>query len=110
MFPEVVEHWRSLGNWTQQWTTLRNVIDLFVRLGVDAPAAVLLGAVRAADTAAPAFGPDAESLAAARGLLLSRLGPARFTSEAALGESMSADDVVAFACAELRRAGAALVS
>lgn len=104
MFPNVVEHWHRLGNWTQQWTTMRNVIELFVRVGVDEPAAVLLGAVEGAATAAPVFGADAERLAAARQTLASRFGEAATAAAAARGQTMGPDSVVAFACHELRRA------
>ncbi|MDP8971089.1 MAG: AfsR/SARP family transcriptional regulator [Actinomycetota bacterium] len=103
MFLRVVEHWHGVGNWTQQWTTLRNVIELFVRLGADIPAAVLLGALRVADTAAPLFGTDAQRIAAASRLLESRLGRQRFTAATARGETMTGDQAVAFACTELRQ-------
>jgi predicted ATPase/DNA-binding SARP family transcriptional activator len=108
MFPSVVEHWHRLGNWTQQWTTMRNVIELFVRVEMDQPAAVLLGAVEAAATAAPVFGPDAERLAATRQTLASRLGEGTTAAAAARGQTMASDAVVAFACRELRRALATL--
>lgn len=32
-FDAVIRYWRTTGNWTQQWTTLRNVADLFDALG-----------------------------------------------------------------------------
>lgn len=108
MFLQVVEHWYDIGNWTQQWTTLRNVIDLFVQLGADTPAAVLLGAVQATDTAAPTFGSDAKLLTAAGRVLQTRLGWQRFSAATARGEAMTDDQTVAFACTELRRAGGRL--
>jgi predicted ATPase/DNA-binding SARP family transcriptional activator len=104
MFLMVVQHWHRVGNWTQQWTTLRNVIDLLVRLGADRPAAVLLGAVRAAHTAAPIYGTDAQRMDTAARLLHRRLGPHPFTAGTARGEAMTGDQAVGFACAELRRA------
>ena len=32
-FDTVIRYWRTTGNWTQQWTTLRNVADLLETLG-----------------------------------------------------------------------------
>lgn len=108
MFLQVVEHWHAVGNWTQQWTTLRNVIDLFVRIGADTPAAVLLSALRAADTAAPLYGSDAHRLAADARLLHSRLGAQLFSAATAQGETMTGDEVVAYTCAQLRQAAGTL--
>ena len=94
LFAEVIDHWHRSGNRTQQWTTLRNVVELLVRLGADGHAALLDAAVESRATAAPAFGEAAERLARARDLLRERLGGARRTDEgAALGD----DEVVALA-------------
>ncbi|MEX2619858.1 MAG: hypothetical protein WD250_06540 [Egibacteraceae bacterium] len=35
-FADVIDGWRRSGNWTQQWTTLRNFVELLVRLEADA--------------------------------------------------------------------------
>jgi len=104
MMLEAIRHWQRAGNWTQQWTTLRNVIEVFVRLGADAPAAVLMGGVEAAATAAPVFGPDAERMADARRMLGSRLGSRALARLTAQGEAMEPRTVIRFACAELTRA------
>jgi predicted ATPase/class 3 adenylate cyclase len=32
-YRDLIEHWRRIGAWTQQWTTLRNAADLFDQLG-----------------------------------------------------------------------------
>jgi ATP/maltotriose-dependent transcriptional regulator MalT len=37
---EVIDHWHRAGNWTQQWTTLRNVVEPLIRLGADDHAVV----------------------------------------------------------------------
>lgn len=105
-FLEVIRLWYTAGNWSQQWTTLRNVIELFVRLGVDRPAAVLLAALQVAPTAAPPFGPDAERLAYARQTLTSRLDAGAFAAAVAHGQAMEPEAVVDFAVAELHRARA----
>jgi predicted ATPase/DNA-binding SARP family transcriptional activator len=75
-FPEVIRHWRRAGDWTHQWTTLRNLVVLLVDLGADELAAQLYGAQRTADTGA--YGADAARLADARDTLSDRLGPACF--------------------------------
>jgi hypothetical protein len=107
LFLEVIPLWQRAGNWTQQWTTVRNVIELFVRLGVNRPAAVLIGAVEAATTAAPVFGADAERLTHARQTLTSRLGARELAAAIAEGEAMPPEAVIRYTCAELRRALAA---
>lgn len=63
---EAVEHWSQAGNWTQQWITLRNVIDLLIRLEGHEQAAVLYGALTASGTATPAYGADAAKADRAR--------------------------------------------
>lgn len=103
MVLEAIRHWQHAGNWTQQWTTLRNVIELFVRLGAHEPAAVLMGGVEAAVTAAPVFGLDAERMTEARRTLSTRLGSPALASLTAQGEAMEPPSVVRFACAELTR-------
>jgi predicted ATPase/DNA-binding SARP family transcriptional activator len=52
-YREVVDYFARTGNWTHQWTTLRNLADLLRRLGDDQPADVLDAASdRAPDAAA----------------------------------------------------------
>jgi hypothetical protein len=97
----VIEHWHQAGNWTQQWTTLRNVIDLLVRLHRDHYAAVLHGAVTSRTNAAPVFGADAERLERARLVLTERLGQDAFASTTALGAALHDEEVVTRACAAL---------
>jgi predicted ATPase/DNA-binding SARP family transcriptional activator len=101
LFRDVIEHWHQAGNWTQQWTTLRNVIDLLVRLQRDHHAAVLHGAVTSRTNAAPVFGADAERLERARLVLTERLGQDAFASTTALGAALHDEEVVTRACAAL---------
>ncbi len=107
-FRAAIEEWRRAGTWTHQWITLRNLLGLFVRLGVDGPAATLFGALTSDTPGAPAYGADAEQLRAAEHTLASRLGAERFADFVAQGRAMTGDDTVAFACAEIDRASAAL--
>ena len=62
---DLLEHWRRGGAWVQQWITLRTVVDLLVRVERHREAAIVLGAVRAADDTTNPSGPDALRLAAA---------------------------------------------
>ncbi|MGH3786419.1 MAG: ATP-binding protein, partial [Pseudonocardiaceae bacterium] len=40
-YREVIDYFARTGNWTHQWTTLRNLADLLRRIGDDEPAALL---------------------------------------------------------------------
>ncbi len=104
LFGQVIDHWQRAGNWTQQWITLRNVIDLFARLGADEPAAILCGTLGASRTAAPLFGADADRLASTSATLRARLGEQQHRRCLARGAAMTDDDAVMFAAAEIDRA------
>jgi hypothetical protein len=58
LFRDVIAHWRRLGDHTHQLTTLRNLVELLVRIRADDDAAVLYGAVTAASV--PSFGAEAQ--------------------------------------------------
>ena len=90
-FPDVIAHWRRVGDWTHQWLTLRNLVPLLVRLEAYEPAALLYGAQRAAATAPPAYGDDADRLAEAHETLAARLGTATFAALLAQGERLTED-------------------
>ena len=100
-FREIVDHWWQAGDWTHQWTTLRNLVDPLLRLGADEPAAVLLGATSAAASAPPVYGVGAERLAEAAAVLRARLGPERFAGADARGRALADDDVVVYVLARL---------
>jgi predicted ATPase/DNA-binding SARP family transcriptional activator len=99
LFRETVAHWRSLGVHTQQLTTLRNLVELLVRVGADESAAVLHGAVTAGVT--PSFGLEAERLEQARRELEARLGQEVADTAAERGRRMQPTEVVDHALAEL---------
>ncbi|MDX2378573.1 MAG: BTAD domain-containing putative transcriptional regulator [Acidimicrobiia bacterium] len=61
----LIERWRRGGAWVQQWITLRMVVDLLVRLEEHQQAAIVLGAVRAADDSTHPSGSDARRLESA---------------------------------------------
>jgi predicted ATPase len=101
LFRDVVQHWWDVGDWVHQWTTLRNVVDLLVRLRRDDEAAVLHAALTARADVAPLFGADAERMAAAARELAGRLGDEALAARAREGAALSDADVVALARAAL---------
>lgn len=103
LYRDVIEHWRLAGSGMHQWTTIRNVVDLLVRLHEYESAAVLYGAVVSRTTGAPAFGTDAERLAEARRVLNHRLGAQTFAAAASRGRGMTDDGTTAFAGEVLAR-------
>lgn len=102
-FLGVITHWREAGDWTHQWVTLRNLLDLFLRLEHLEAAATLHGAVTSAQTAAPAFGSDAARLAEQAASLESHMGTGAFRDAISAGASMTPEEAVERACAEIRR-------
>ena len=73
LFLEVLEHWRALGDWVHQWTTIRNVVDLLIRCGRFDDAVLLHAAMSARTDVSPIFGDDAERMAKAATVLESEL-------------------------------------
>ena len=71
-FERLIRHWGRVGDETHQWTTLRNLVELLVRLGEHAPAARLLGAVSTA--ARPTFGAEQQRLEEAHATMRAHLG------------------------------------
>jgi predicted ATPase/DNA-binding SARP family transcriptional activator len=86
LFAEVIAHWRQLGDWTHQVTTLRNLVELLVGLGLDEQAAVLHGAV--GEVSPPSFGAEAERLDDAWGELERRLGADQAIAAAERGRQL----------------------
>ncbi len=92
-FREVITRLRRGGNWTHQWTALRNLVFLLVRLGADEEATELIGAIETTSTAARVYGEDATRLQEVVDRLHARLGPARYTEARDRGRRM--DDIEA---------------
>jgi tetratricopeptide (TPR) repeat protein len=103
LFAAAVQQWQRTGNWTQQWTTLRNVIDLFVRLAADEPAAVLYAAMRSSPSAAPLFGSDAARLAVTDATLRARVPERVHRYCSARGTDMADEEAVSYAISEINR-------
>jgi hypothetical protein len=99
LFRQTIAHWRRLGVYTQQLTTLRNLVELLVRVGSDEVAATLHGAVTAGAT--PSYGSQAERLAVAWQRLEARLGRAEAKAAADRGRSVTPTRMVDLALAAL---------
>ena len=103
-FLAIIARWHDMGVWHHQWTTLRNLVQLLLRIGCSEDAAVLIHAIEAGKTAAAAFGTDAERMAAATGTLQRALGECTWSSAVAQGAALSDDGAVAFAREAINRA------
>ncbi len=87
LFGEVIAHWRRLGDYTHQLTTLRNLVEVLTQIGADETAAVLHGAVT--EGLAPSFGAEADRLAAAWEQLQERLGTEAAAAAAERGRRLT---------------------
>lgn len=100
-FPILVDEWHRAGAWTQQWTTLRALIEVFVRVHRPVEAARLLGAMSVSRRAAPLFGEDAARMARVGEVLAQRLGP-DLDAELEAGRELDDDGAVVYALERLR--------
>jgi predicted ATPase/DNA-binding SARP family transcriptional activator len=103
-FLAITDRWYDMGIWHHQWTTLRNLVQLLLRIGCNEDAAVLIHAIEASTTAAAAFGTDAERMADATDTLHTALGECRWSSALARGAAFSDNDAVIFARDAINRA------
>ena len=104
-YREAIEHWRQVGNRTQQWVTLRNLVPVLVAAGRDELACRLHGALAAAPVRLPDGVPEAEALAAAVDRAQARLGPAVAGAAAGWGARSSLDDLLPLVLAATGPAG-----
>lgn len=93
-FADLITRWQRTANWTQQWTTLRNLVELLIELGADESAAVLHAATTAPETGAPSFGAEAAKLRAAAEKARQRLDSQAYQAAAERGRRLSAKDAV----------------
>ena len=100
---EAIDYWSQAGNWTQQWITIRHVIDLLVRLGAHEQAAVLLGALTESTTATAAYGPDAARLRSHADTLNTNLGAQRYAAALERGVASNDHEIIQFARIEIDR-------
>lgn len=103
-YAELIESWRRAGNWRQQWTTLRNLLELFARLALDSSAVAVFFAAEASPTAGPVGGAHGARLERLIPELESRLGAEAFAAARERGTRMTDDKAVAFALDEIRAA------
>ena len=97
-FAEVVRHWRDRGDWTHQWTTLRNVVDLLVRLGPGwSRPSCWRRPCWTRSASAAGYGADAARLSATAAALATTLDRDRHTELVARGRSLTDQQVVASA-------------
>ncbi len=97
LFSEVVRHWRDRGDWLHQWTTLRNVADLLLRLHRYEAAAILTAGLESRGGMAVGYGSDAVRLAQTWTRLAAELEPQAVVELDNLGRSMNDSDLVSFA-------------
>lgn len=98
-YRQLLLHGQRAGVRVLQWTMLRTVATLLLRIGAHQPAAVLLGAVTATRSGHEVFGADAERLAAAGLALRAALGDDAVEQAVERGRQMDDDDAVAVALA-----------
>jgi len=103
-FTEAIRYWWETGLWTQQWTTLRNLVEHFAAVGQLEPAATIYGATDAAEGAPPLFGPHGRRFMDVVRTLEKRMGADPFAAAQTRGATMPRADVVSFALAEIDRA------
>jgi predicted ATPase/DNA-binding SARP family transcriptional activator len=93
-FAELIRHWRRRGNWLQQWTTLRNLAELLIRLEADEPAVTIIAAAETRETVPPTFGAESERLRTALRTARWRLGEDRFAAAQAAGAPLDGNATV----------------
>ncbi|WP_214370602.1 BTAD domain-containing putative transcriptional regulator [Pseudonocardia sp. H11422] len=98
-YGELIEHWHRDGAWNMLWATLRTLVELLARVGRDAEAAVIYGAMTASATAPPLAGADVTRIGEAVAAMRIRLGAGRFATACADGAALSDGEAVAFALA-----------
>lgn len=98
----LIDHWRRAGMWPTQWTMLRSIVGLLVRLGRHHDAAVLEGAVRATSGGHSIFGADEVALAAIGAELRRTLGDAAYDAARTEGAALDGGLAVEHALDALR--------
>jgi predicted ATPase/DNA-binding winged helix-turn-helix (wHTH) protein len=104
-FLRIVDLWHRRGDWTHQWTTLRNVVVLLHEVGRDDDAAVLLGAVTGENASTPSYGESRRALSRLRAEVADAMGEDRLADHLERGRGLTPDATVDLA----RRAIAAAV-
>ena len=98
-YADLLRHWRRSGNWMQQWTVLRNLVELLVELEAEEPAVVIAAAAEVEETAAPTFGTESARLERALAAARERLGHERFEAARRRGRGLRGHEAVDLALA-----------
>lgn len=93
-FRQLIDELESVGDWTHLWTGLRSLADLLARVEAYQDAAVVLGAVRHAPEAAPAYGADASRLATLTITLEQAIGADELNRATRVAKTNSRDELV----------------
>jgi hypothetical protein len=101
-YPDLIDHWQRAGAWTQQWITIRTLIETLSRVGAAEAATVLYGALGASPTASPLRGEDLDRLSAVAGCLEAELGDEAFARHQTRGASLGDAGAVSYATEVLR--------
>jgi tetratricopeptide (TPR) repeat protein len=97
--------WHQRGDWTHQWTTLRNVVRLVHHIGRHEQAAVLLGAVTADGPGARPFGRASTELDQLADSIAAAVGGDTFRRLTEDGHRLTPDDAVELAIAAVQLDG-----
>ena len=96
-FERVMDQWDELGNVAAQWWVLLQVALLLTRLGLDRPAALLMGAFRANENPTYMLLGDQDRLQAGIDTVTARMGRQTAHATMAEGATLGYDDVAALA-------------
>jgi tetratricopeptide (TPR) repeat protein len=96
-FERVMDQWDELGNVAAQWWVLLQVSLLLTRLGLDRPAALLMGAFRANENPTYMLLGDQDRLQAGIETVAARMGRQTAHATMAEGATLGYDDVAALA-------------
>jgi hypothetical protein len=96
-YAELLDHFDRTGSLTQQWTTVRTLIETLTRQGADEPAVTLYGALTASRSAPPLIGLDATRMDRAIATLKARVGEQRYRELLATGAALGDDTAIVYA-------------
>ncbi|WP_067859190.1 AfsR/SARP family transcriptional regulator [Nocardia shimofusensis] len=93
-YKPLIEHWRRVGMWAKQWVMLRSIALLFEGLDRHEDAALVEGAIRAAETGQRVAGFDDVALDELAMRLRDALGDERFEAARRRGEALDNDRLI----------------
>lgn len=96
-YAELLDYFDRTGSRTQQWTTIRTLIEALTRKRADEPAATLYGALTATPNAPPLVGADTTRMHHAVRTLRMRLGEQRYDELVSTGVALGDEAAIAYA-------------